>query len=119
MAELVRIFHQVSLGEAQQIVDGLVERKHPVIWQQGGIRRVLDPELSKADQSILLLYSDGGWIDEKNLALWVEYQNLTQYRRRVLTPLHAQRMIEYDGNLRRAHLTPRGSDGVEQRLLPI
>src|SRR5437660_950776 len=83
MAELVRIFHQVAIDEAQQTVDGLVERKHPVIWQQGDIRRVLDPSLSKADQSLFLLYSAGGWIDDKNLAAWVEYQNLTQYRNRV------------------------------------
>src|SRR5438067_3562544 len=43
MAELVRIFHQVSLDEAQETVNGLVERKHPVVWQHGDIRRVLDP----------------------------------------------------------------------------
>jgi hypothetical protein len=117
MAELVRIFHQVSTDEAQKTVDGLVQRKHPLIWQQDGIRRVMDPNLSKSDQSLLLLYSSGGWMNEKELVASVEYQNLTQYRNRVLTPLHQQRMIEYDTTLRRAHLTPLGSSDVENRLL--
>jgi hypothetical protein len=55
MAELVRVFHQVSLLEAQATVNALVERKHPIVWQQGDLRRVLDPNLSKGDQSLLLL----------------------------------------------------------------
>jgi hypothetical protein len=118
MAELVRIFHQIPIGEAQETVDALVERKHPIVWQTMGIRRVLDPSLSKADQSLMLLYSAGGWIDEKDLAAWVEYSNLTQYRNRVIIPLHDSRILEYDKKLRRMHLTPRGSEDVEQRMLP-
>src|SRR5712664_1578229 len=35
MAELVRIFHQVSLADAQATVNALVERKHPIVWQEG------------------------------------------------------------------------------------
>jgi hypothetical protein len=118
MAELVRIFHQIPIGEAQETVDALVERKHPVVWQSGDIRRVLDPSLSKADQSLMLLYSAGGWIEDKQLAEWVEYTNLTQYRNRVIMPLHDSRILEYDKKLRRMHLTPLGSEDVEQRLLP-
>lgn len=118
MAELVRIFHQVPLSEAQQTVDGLVERKHPVIWQQGDIRRVLDPALPKGDQALLLLYSAGDWIDDNDLAKWVEYKNMTDFRNKVLGLFHKERLIEYDGTLHRAHMTPRGSEDVEQRLLP-
>jgi hypothetical protein len=118
MAEFVRIFHQIPIGEAQETVDALVERKHPIVWQSGEIRRVLDPSLSKGDQSLLLLYSAGGWVDEKDLAAWVEYSTLTQYRNRVIIPLHDARILEYDKRLRRLHLTPRGSEDVEQRLLP-
>jgi hypothetical protein len=118
MAELIRIFHQVSIDDAQETVNTLVDRKHPVIWQSGGIRRVLDPSLTKGDQSLLLLYSAGGWVEEKDLAEWVDYSNLTQYRNRVIIPLHDSRHVEYDKNLRRIQLTPRGSEDVEKRLLP-
>ncbi len=118
MAELVRIFHQISLPEAQATVNALVERKHPIVWQEGGLRRVLDPSLSKGDQSLLLLYSSTDWVEEKDLASWVEYVGLTQFRRRVLVPLHAARAIEYDMVHRRIKLTPLGSNEVETRLLP-
>src|SRR5690606_29767773 len=33
MAELVRIFHNVSTKEAQDTVDALIERKTPLIWE--------------------------------------------------------------------------------------
>lgn len=118
MAELIRVFHQVSIDEAQETVNALVDRKHPVIWQSGGIGRVLDTSLSKGDQSLLLLYSVSGWVEEKDLANWVEYSSLTQYRNRVIVPLHNSRHVEYDKRLRRIQLTPRGSDDVENRLLP-
>jgi len=118
LAELVRIFHQVSLAEAQQTVDGLVERKHPLVWAHGDIRRVLDPTLPKGDQALLLLYSAGGWVDGKVLAKWIEYKNPTDFRNKVLRPFHNERLLEYDFELHRAHLTPRGSEDVEKRILP-
>jgi len=118
MAELVRIFHQVSLADAQATVNALVERKHPIVWQEGDIRRVLDPSLSKADQSLMLLYSINDWVEEKDLARWVEYAGLTQFRNRILSPLHNARVVEYDTTLRRVKLTPKGSSDVETRLLP-
>jgi hypothetical protein len=118
MAELIRIFHQITIGDAQETVNALVERKHPIVWQSGDVRRVLDPKLTKSDQSLLLLYAAGGWVEEKDLEQWVEYANLTQYRNRIIIPLHNDRIVEYDKKLRRIHLTPRGVEDVEQRLLP-
>ena len=37
MAELVRVFHPTTVGEAQEIVDSIVERPVPVIWQSGQV----------------------------------------------------------------------------------
>ena len=111
MAELVRIFHRISLAEAQATVNALVERKHPIVWQHGDIRRVLDPSLPKGDQSLLLLYSVNDWCDDKELASWVEYSNLTQFRNRIIIPLHDSRALEYDRKVRRLRLTPRGFGG--------
>jgi hypothetical protein len=118
MAELIRVFHQVSIGDAQEAVNSLVDRKHPIVWQSDGMRRVLDPSLSKRDQTLLLLYSSGGWVEETELVSWVEYSNLTQYRNRVIVPLHESRLVEYDKNLRRVQMTPLGSKAVEEELLP-
>jgi hypothetical protein len=79
---------------------------------------VLDPSLSKGDQSLLLLYSVSDWVDEKDLWRWVEYENLTLYRNRILIPYHNSRTLEYDKQSRRARLTTLGTNDVEGRLLP-
>jgi hypothetical protein len=118
MAELVRVFHQIPIGEAQETVDALVERKHPIVWHSGDIRRVLDPTLSKSDQSLILLYCSSGWTDEKAVAEWVEYSTLTLYRNRVIIPLHDKRLLEYNKKLRQVRLTPLGINYVEDSILP-
>jgi hypothetical protein len=118
MAELVRIFHGVTLSDAQEAVDALVERTHPVIWDCGNTKRVLDPDLPKADQVLLLLYSTPGWVGDKELQSWVEYRNLASFKDRILDPLHEERHIEYDRENGRVRLTPRGAKRVENELLP-
>ncbi|HSZ54345.1 MAG TPA: hypothetical protein VK797_01700 [Tepidisphaeraceae bacterium] len=118
LAELVRIYHGVSLEDAQETIEALVERKHPIVWDGGSVKRVLDPELDSADQVLLLLYSTAGWIPDKQLRASVEYENLTNFRKRVLGPLHKNRDIEFDRELERVRLTPRGAKRVEELLLP-
>src|SRR5580704_10645342 len=65
LAELIRIFHQVSTTEAQQVVDVLVGRKMTLVWQFEDIRRVLDPKMNKADQALVLLYSKPSSLEEQ------------------------------------------------------
>src|SRR5262249_4437967 len=55
MAEFVRIFHGTDLKTATSIVDALVERTVPLIWDVGDVKRVLDPSLNLADATLLLL----------------------------------------------------------------
>ena len=117
LAELVRIFHSVSTKEAQEVVDELVERKHPLIWEVDGVRRVLDPKMNKSDQALLLLYSKHGWITENDLYAWTEYSDLSLFRKRVLCSLHDSRLIEYDKVGNRARISPLGCQEAEQRLL--
>jgi hypothetical protein len=117
MAELIRILHAVTTEEAQGVVNSLVERKMPLVWEAGGIRRVLNPTMGKADQTLVLLYGSSVWTDENDLVKSVEYSSLGMYRKRVLEPLHNERKIEYDRVNRRALLSPVGSNDVEERIL--
>src|ERR1035438_2770686 len=41
VCELIRIFHGLSLEEAQDVVDGLAVRQLPIIWEVAGKKRVL------------------------------------------------------------------------------
>jgi hypothetical protein len=57
LAELIRVFHNVSTKEAQEAVDALSERKLPLIWSPNGqLKRVLDTSLGARDQTLLLLH---------------------------------------------------------------
>lgn len=118
MAELVRIFHGMSLTEAQEVVDALVTRRHPLVWSVGQTKRVLDPTLRKADQVLLLLYSESGWTDIETLRNWVEYANTTNFKSKILSPLHKARFIEYSKADGLARITPKGSSEVEAGLAP-
>lgn len=117
LAEIIRIFHTVSTKDAQETVDALIERKHPLIWEFEGVRRVLDPKMEKGDQVLLLLHAKPSWVAENELVSWVEYKNLTLFRSRILSPFHSSRLIEYDIKLRRVRISPLGIEVAEQRIL--
>jgi hypothetical protein len=112
------IFHSTTLSEAQRTVDMLVERRHPLVWESEGVRRVLDPGMNKSNQALVLLYSIPGWSAAKALCDWVEYSSLSLFKSNILKPLHKTRMIEYDASNSRAQITPVGIQFTENELLP-
>jgi hypothetical protein len=117
LAELVRVFHNVKTDEAQEAVDGLVERKTPLIWSAGTAKRVLDAKMTAVDQTLLLLHQATGWMSEADLLQSTEYRNPSLYRCNVLARLHKARKIEHDKAGKRAHISPSGSDYVEKTLI--
>lgn len=117
LAELCRIFHDIDLNEAQETVDALVEKRHPLVWGIGNVKRVLDSSMNKTDQTLILLYSENGWVNESTLCEWVEHSNASIYRRDVLKKLHMKRFVEYSQKSGKVHLSPNGIQYVEQKLL--
>jgi hypothetical protein len=117
LAELIRIFHGVSVHEAQEAVDALVERKNPLIWEVGDVKRVLDPSMAAKDQALVLLYQRPAWVSEAHLASWIEYSSASMFRTRVLEPLHKARRIEYDRARGRIRISPLGARHVEEKVI--
>jgi hypothetical protein len=117
MAELVRVLHAVDVDEAAALVEGLVERDTPQIWEVNGKRRVLTTGLSMRDKTLLLLHAANGQLSEAELVSWTEHSNSSAYRRDVLRKLHRARLIEYDESERTAEISPLGIADVEERLL--
>jgi hypothetical protein len=117
MAELVRVFHGVTTKEAQEVVEALIERTTPLIWEVEGVKRVQDATMSAKDQTLLLLHQSAGWVDSDALLAWVGYSNPSRFRSGVLSALHRERLIEYDQGDRRARISPLGSQEVERRIL--
>jgi hypothetical protein len=119
MAELVRVLHNVSTDEATSIVDSLVERDTPLVWEVNGKRRVLDASLKMRDKTLLLLHSESGPVSEKDLVSWLEHSNPAVYRRDILRREHRARRIEYDEAAGTVQLSPTGIAYVEETLLPV
>lgn len=116
--ELIRVFHGLSLEEAQDIVDGLSIRTMPDVWEVAGKKRVLRNDLS-AKQKVLLLshQSTDGAILVEDLCDWIEYSNMGVFKSKVLTPLHKDRLIEYDRDALTVTISPLGVKLVEETIL--
>lgn len=112
LAELVRVFHNLSANEAQSTVNALVERRIPLVWSQDGIRRVLDPSLSLKDTVLILLGSSVTKISTVNLQSWTDYKD-KKYFLRLLRKLHKERLIELSTDESFTQLLPPGSAYVE------
>lgn len=117
MAELVRIFHEVSTDEATRVVEALTERELPLIWVSGATKRVLDTNLSSRDQTLVLAYTTDGDVDVEDLLKWIEYRNSSRFRKEILKELHRARLVEFDPNADTVRLTPLGCQYVEDHVI--
>ena len=117
VCELIRLYHGLSLEEAQDLVDGISIRRLPAIWEVAGRKRVLRDGLPAKDQVLLILYSSTDSILVEDLLAWVEYGGMNNFKQKVLKPLHDKRLIEFDRESDCAYLSPKGASDVEKRLL--
>jgi hypothetical protein len=107
MAELIRVFHNVPVKEAQDIVDELAERRMPLLWISDSMRRVLDPSLSLRDQILVLLCTSPAKVFTADLMSWTDYKNTT-YFKKLLRLMHKDRLIELSNDAKTAFILPPG-----------
>ena len=115
MAELVRVFHNVSVDDAQAVVDALVEQRIPIVWEVAGAKRILRTDLQLKDQVLVLLASSATGVSVDDLAKWTEYAD-GAYFRRTLRALHSSRLIEFQETAGLVHLLPPGSAAISRTL---
>ncbi len=116
MAELIRIFHTLSLSEAQNLVEKIVEKEIPVVWRISDKKRVLNTQLKFEDKTLVLLYSEYPEpTNERDLINWVEHSNPTVYRK-ILSNLHRDKFLEYDRKSSLINISPKGIRFVEQNI---
>jgi hypothetical protein len=116
VAELIRIFHSTTTVEAESIVETLVERTIPVVWEVDGKRRVLNPGMSMREKTLVLLYHSSKPLNEDELRNWAEHSNSSAYRRDVLVKCHREKLIEFDASAKRVSITPMGIRYVEEKI---
>jgi len=112
IAEFIRIHYRCSLEEAQATVDGLVQRRIPLVYDIDGVKRVLNPDLSSAQKTLLLLASVPNGMSETDLFASIEHSNRSVFRRDVLRMLHQKRQIEFSGT--KCTILPPGLKVVEE-----
>jgi len=119
MCELLRIFHKVSLEEAQCLLDTMASRQIPAVWEVMGRKRILSTKLDYRSQVLLLLYrSPTEGIPIEDLFIWTEHSHKSNFQTTVIKALHRQRLIEYDYETAMAIISPTGILKVEEEILP-
>ena len=108
MGELIRVFHNVTIEEAQSTVDNLAQRRIPLIWEGRDTRRVLQPNLSIRSQILLLLATSKGPVRTTDLLQWIEYENVS-YFRALLRRMHSERLVELYAEGKCIEILPPGS----------
>lgn len=115
MGELIRVFHGISTAEAQAIVDNLAERRLPLVWKSGDVRRVLKSDLPLKDQILLLVSSAPVRVTVDDLFTWTGYGK-RGYFNRLLKRLHDQRLIEFHQAKGEVEMLPPGNEYVAALL---
>lgn len=118
MAELVRVFHNLAVTDAQKLADSLVDRKIPLVWHSDNIRRVLQPDLPLRDQTLILILSVSGPVDTDDLFRWTGYSKRS-YFNSILRKLHDSRYVELSSNERQVELLPPGTAYVEELISKV
>jgi len=113
IAELYRIEFNTSVDDAQKIVEQLVRRKLLLLYAVNGVQRVLDPDLSYKDQTLVLLAAAfPNELSISQIQAYIEHPNLSNLRTNVIRPLHKKRMIDMSGQ-GQCKILPTGLNYVE------
>jgi hypothetical protein len=115
MGELVRVYHNLSIAEAQQVVDALAEVRLPVIWSNGNVKRVLQPSLKLHEQIMLLAASTVPSGTSDQLQTWIEEDD-SGYFVRTLRKLHKERLLEFDAANKTVQVLPPGANFVRDLI---
>lgn len=118
LGELIRVFHNTTVIEAQQTVDFVTSRKIPLVWETGGVKRILNPAYSLKDQILLLIASSSSKTKTEDLLNWIEYKD-KGYFMKSLRLLHKARMVELSKNEKEVSILPPGMTYIEKLIAKL
>lgn len=113
LAELYRLNYQITLPQAQSLVNNLVTRKLELVFEINGLKRILNPKLQIKDKILLLLYAENDlYTTIDNLCINLKYSNKTYLKNKLLKELDKLEFIELTAD-EKVYLLPPGSKYVE------
>lgn len=95
LAELIRLNSDLPPHECQSLIDSIVEKELPLIFDNGEVQRVLRPGAPIRDQVLILLYHNNNVLSVSKLLRYTEYKNTSRFKQNVLKSLHTSRFIEF------------------------
>lgn len=114
LAELVRLNHSLSAGEAQQVIESIVSREVPMIQVFDDRPRILT-DLNHTDHVLVLLYWHGdSALLRRTLSSWLP-EKMRKNVARTLSALHEKHLVNITPTT--AHITQKGFRDVESRKL--
>lgn len=116
MAELVRVFHNVSVDEASGVVESLIERPIPLLWKVGDRTRILAPQMSAKDKMMALLYGSTEPLSVRDVVETIEYSNLSRFKTAIAAPAHKAGLIDFNKKSEMLLISPVGQKYVESNV---
>jgi hypothetical protein len=116
LAELIRLYHNVSPDEASRIVNDIVEKEAPIVQDFEGFLKVLSPNLQAGDFCLVLVYhrgSAGATLEE--ITQWIRPAMRTNIRRTLTNLSDKKDLIHFNGT--KYFITRLGEQEVERRQL--
>lgn len=113
LAELVRLYHDVSADDAEKIIENVVTKEVPAVQEIAG-HPVILKDLKAREQALLLLYragAQGATLDQ--LAAWLRTTRKDNLKARLLK-LDEQKLVLVHPADDRYYLTSRGDKLVEE-----
>ena len=94
------------------MISSIVERQIDLIWKKDDVVRILNTNIPKGLQVLVLLY-DENTQNEEQLRKAIEYSNPTNFRE-VLKRFHKERLLEYNTKRKICTITPKGLSEAEE-----
>ncbi len=112
----LRVYHNLTTAQAQQLVDALVEVRLPAVWTgEDGVKRVLETSLKLNEQILLLAAVSVPDVTGPELIEWIEFGD-EKYVMRTIRTLHTNRLIEFTEKTGKVRIIPPGTKAVEELI---
>jgi hypothetical protein len=117
LGEFVRFFSKLPEEQSRAVVEAVTARTFQVVWHSGDVRRILEPARSASQKVLILCYGENKPLPVTQVANWIDYKNMSQFRKSVLKPLHKLAHVHFDEKADTVQILPPGQRHVENNGL--
>jgi len=115
LTEIIRLYYNCSIDNAQKITDSINEVNLPIVADIDGFVRVQNTNLDFRSKTLVILYyKNPTKVRDSALIKWTKYSNPSTFKREILSKLDADALIHYENEL--CTLLPKGIIYVEKHI---